>query len=140
MRFHHLILSVCAGAIVGAAAEPATDNKRSLSLEECYKMALEHNLDVQIQRLNPEIAKYNISHAYAGYDPTLNMSGTHNFNLSPASYSAQYNLNLPGSSGNRNTFTTSLQGVLPTGLNYRLSGSSLEEYVIRIAPPRRRLT
>ena len=128
MRFHQLILSVCAGAVLGTAAEPATENKRALSLEECYKMALEHNLDVQIQRLNPEIAKYNISYAYAGYDPSLTMSGNHSFNLSSGTYYPDYNITSPGSSRDGNSFTTSVQGVLPTGLRYSLSGNSAEQY------------
>lgn len=89
-------------------------------------MALERNLDVQIQRLNPEIAKYNISYAYAGYDPSLTMKGVHNFSLSPPSY--QLGFNVPGASSDQNTFTTSVDGTAPTGLRYSLSGRTSEDY------------
>ncbi len=91
-------------------------------------MALEHNLDVAIERLNPEIAKYNISYAYAGYDPTLRLGGQHNNSLSPGGYDEQLGLRYGGSKSESDSFSASLGGVLPTGLSYSLSGNTAETY------------
>ncbi len=110
------------------AAEPAATNKRQLSLQDCFKMALERNLDVQIERLNPEIAKYNVSYAYAGYDPSLSLSGKHNNSLSPSGYDEQLGYAYGGSKTDANSFNASVGGVLPTGLSYSLGGNTVDSY------------
>ena len=51
-----------------------------MSLQDCIRRRLQHNLDVQIQRYNPQISLYNLNAAYGGYDPTFNISGQHNYN------------------------------------------------------------
>lgn len=43
----------------------------SLSLEDAVKLALERNLDIAVQRLNPSTFDYSISNLSAGYRPTL---------------------------------------------------------------------
>jgi hypothetical protein len=65
-----------------AAAGPAGMNTatRAMSLEDCIQEALQHNLDVQIERYRPQIQLYNLRGAYGGYDPLLNLSGQHNYN------------------------------------------------------------
>ena len=54
---------------------------RQMSLEDCIQEALQHNLDVQIERYNPQISLYNLRAAYGGYDPLFNISGQHNYNV-----------------------------------------------------------
>ncbi len=51
-----------------ADAQPAPTNQtvRSLSLEEAVSLALEHNLNLKIERIKPEIAQFNVALAYAG--------------------------------------------------------------------------
>jgi len=41
---------------------------------------------VQIQRYNPQLARYVLEAAYGGYDPVFNISGQHNFDMAPSSY------------------------------------------------------
>ena len=57
---------------------------RAISLAEAIKAALEKNLEVKIERIGPEKAKYNLEAAYGGYDPTLTLDGTRDFSTSPA--------------------------------------------------------
>src|SRR5579862_3912603 len=47
------------------------DNSRQLSMEECIRIALEHNFTIEIARFNPQIARYNLWGAYGVYDPTF---------------------------------------------------------------------
>jgi hypothetical protein len=45
------------------------------------KIALEHNLDVKIERFTPEIARYDLNLAYAYYEPVFGGSAIHRFQL-----------------------------------------------------------
>src|SRR5437879_4379065 len=69
-------------AVIAARAQTTNLVTKNLALEDCIQQALQHNLDVRIERINPEIARYNVSLAYAGYDPALSFSGTHSDNSS----------------------------------------------------------
>jgi len=53
--------------IAAAPAPPGTP----LSMEEAVKMALENNLNIQIEKLNPQIQVLGIARANAAYVPTL---------------------------------------------------------------------
>jgi hypothetical protein len=76
-----LFLAVLAPAVNAQTNAPAG---RSLSLQDCIAEALRHNIDVQIQRYEPEISLYNLYQAYAGYDATFTASGVHSYNFSPS--------------------------------------------------------
>ncbi len=105
-----------------AAIAPA----REMSLEDCIEQALQHNLDVQIERYAPQISLYNLRGAYAGYDPLLNISGQHNRDVSGSSF--QNGFELPGSISDENSFKSDIGGTLPTGLQYDFSGNVNQQY------------
>src|ERR1051326_3028651 len=67
-------------ATLGQTNPPA--KSRELSLQDCIELALKHNLDLQIDRYNPEIQLFTLQADYGGYDPTLNLSGQHDHNES----------------------------------------------------------
>jgi len=94
---------------------------RAMSLPDCIQEALQHNLDVQIQRYNPQISLYNLRAAYSGYDPTLNISGQHNFDVTGPEL-------VPPSTSDQNTFSSGIKGSLPWGLSYGFSGTASESY------------
>ena len=77
------ILSALFAVVAAAVAQTGTNAPagRAMSLPDCIQAALAHNFDVQIQRYNPQISLYNLNAAYSGYDPTLNVSGQHNYNV-----------------------------------------------------------
>jgi outer membrane protein len=60
--------------IVGQAKPPQTPgvSVRQLSLDDAIQMALEHNLDLQVAKMNPAIQDYNLVQARAAFKPTLN--------------------------------------------------------------------
>jgi HAE1 family hydrophobic/amphiphilic exporter-1 len=96
---------------------------RRMSLQDCIQEALQHNLDVQIQRYNPEIDLFNYRAAYGGYDPTLKFSADHNYTVQPSGFTSQ-GIQLPSQTTTLNQFNSSIAGALPfTGLQYTFQGS-----------------
>jgi outer membrane protein len=95
---------------------------RSLSLQDCIAEALQHNFDVQVARYSPEISAYNVSAAYGGYDPIFNASGQHSYSVTPGSLT-QNQIQYPASVANVDSFNSGLNGVLPWGFQYDLSGN-----------------
>ena len=73
-----------AGLVSAAVAQTNAPATRALSLQDCIAEALKHNFDVRVERYEPVKSQISLSAAYAGYDPTLNISGSHNYNVSPS--------------------------------------------------------
>ncbi len=97
---------------------------RAMSLADCLQEALKHNLDLQIERYNPQISLYSLHGAYAGYDPTFNLSGQHNYNQQPSGSFNQYSTNpIPARITKSDSFNSSLGGALPEGLQYNFYGN-----------------
>ena len=65
-----------------AQSNPAPNTKR-LTVDEAVKLALEHNLGVQVARVNPQIQDYSIAQARANWAPTLTSSFSTNSNTQP---------------------------------------------------------
>jgi outer membrane protein len=99
----------------------ATATTRPLSLEDCLQAALQHNLDVQISRFNPEIQLYTLRGSYGSYDPTFSFSATHQRNDTGPEF--VNGLPVPASTSDQNTFTPDLSGLLPWGMKYDFNGT-----------------
>jgi HAE1 family hydrophobic/amphiphilic exporter-1 len=141
--FFYLVL-ICASALAAGAqtptpaqpAEPATPSAanplapatinrkiRSLTIEECIRLALEHNLDIQIQRYNPMIDNFAVNINYGAYEPTFNFTGTKNYNDSPGNLDTKSGLQNPPHAFELDNYNPEIKGILPTGLSYDLTGS-----------------
>ncbi len=97
---------------------------RLMSLQDCLQEALTHNLDIQISRETPLADIYNLRGAYEGYDPTLNASGTHNYNVTPGGGFNQYSTNpIPARVSSSDNFNSDVGGTLPWGLQYDFIGA-----------------
>ncbi|MCF7669679.1 MAG: TolC family protein [Verrucomicrobia bacterium] len=105
-----------------ATSDAAGAQTNKVTLDDCIWAALENNLDVQIQRLAPEISEYNLSAAYGGYDPTLSFEGRENYRSSPQGIDRTTNLQLPPNETYNEVFSSGLSGLLPTGLQYSMTG------------------
>jgi outer membrane protein TolC len=99
-----------------------------LSLDEAIQTALEHNLDLQIERYNPRLNLYSLRAAYAGYDPVFSASGQHDFSLSGGGLDPVTKLPSPPSQSDDNRFGSGITGGLPWGTTYNLSGNIQETY------------
>jgi outer membrane protein TolC len=94
---------------------------REMSLEDCIREALQHNLDVQIERYSPQVSLYNLRSAYGGYDPLFNISGQHNYNKSGVD-------GVPPSTSYGNSAQSDIGGSLPWGLQYDFIGNVSDQY------------
>ena len=88
MRFLGTLLIV-AVASVAALAQTNAPEIRKLSLEDCLAIAIEHNLDVQIKRYNPEISRFNLRAIQGTYDSSMYFSAQHNDNQQPGGVDSQ---------------------------------------------------
>ena len=108
-----------------AAAQTGTNTvaPRTMALQDCIQEALQHNLDVQIERYQPQISLYNLHAAYGGYDPLLNISGQHSYNVSPSALNPYSTNTIPASVSKSDSFKSDIGGTLPWGLQYDFSGN-----------------
>jgi outer membrane protein TolC len=114
------ILFLLAGA--GSMALAQTNNPvevRRLSLQEAIQLALTNNLDLQIDRYNPQINLYNLRADYGDYDPNLNLSGQHDHRETGSQLVAG-GFAVPTSVSDDNSFSATLSGLLPWGTAYTI--------------------
>ena len=111
-----------AGAEAGQPDVPTDRGARPVRLEECIHTALLQNRALQIERLNPAIARAWLSSSYSYYDPVLlvearseEATDTGGFDPSDFSRDAVY-------SADAETVRGGLTGFLPTGLSYAFTG------------------
>lgn len=112
-----------------ATAEPGVGTERQLSLTDCITLALENNFDIQIERYNPLIADANLGVVYGDYDPTVTLQGQHTFNQDPGGLDPQARPYV-GRQTDQDSFTTSLRGLLPSGMSYSVSAFAGNTYGI----------
>jgi outer membrane protein TolC len=120
-----------AGCILGLAVHVAaqTNKVQSISLEEAVRMALEHNLSVQIQRFNPLLDRFALEANYGAYDASFNSSAKDTYTAQPGQI---FNgLQSPSQDVNDHNYTMGIGGIngsnalTPWGLQYNL-GVSLD--------------
>lgn len=92
-----------------------------MTMEECIQEAIEHNLGLQVARYGPIIAQNNLSLAYSGYDPVLNLSGQHNSSRTEGGLDANQRI-IPPSESDGDQLDAGISGLLPWGMTYDLSG------------------
>ena len=112
---------IWAGLVSAAVAQTNAPATRALSLQDCLAEALQHNFDVRSERYEPEKALLNLHAAYAGYDPSFSIAGTHNHGDTGAKGAAL-------SISDDNAFKSSVGGSLPSGTTYSLDGGATETY------------
>jgi HAE1 family hydrophobic/amphiphilic exporter-1 len=110
------------------AATPVGMNVKTheMSLEDCIQEALQHNLDLQIERTVPQISLYTLNSAYGGYDPIFNISGQHLYNDTGPDF--QNAIHIAGTSYEENSFNSGVNGSMPWGLTYNFSGNVSHTY------------
>ena len=111
--------------MIASGAEPT--GTRPVSLQDCVELALKKNLELRIERVNPQFALFNLAAARAGYEPALSLSGQHDHNES-GSRLLTGGFTIPGSETDADSFSGSLGGLTPWGMTYDLRGSANEQY------------
>lgn len=109
--------------LAGLAVEAAEFASAPLALRDAVESALLQNRQLQIERINPEIARQALRASYGVYDP-LFQSRVHSETsndpggFDPANFSADAVF-----SADAEVATLGLTGLLPTGLTYTLGGN-----------------
>ena len=129
MRLLRILLALMSGGGIALAQTNAVNALRQLSLQDCIQMALQHNLDLQIDRYNPQISLFNLRGNYGVYDPNLTLSGQHDHNEAGTQLlGAGVPVVVPGSISDDNFFSGSLNGVTPIGTTYSFQGNSRDQF------------
>ncbi len=112
-----------ASSLALAQTNESPKEVRRLALQDCIQMALKHNLDLQIDRYNPEILLYTLKANYGAYDPTFSLSGEHDHNEA-GSQILGGGFTIPGSVSDVDSFSSGLNGLLPWGTTYAIGTST----------------
>jgi outer membrane protein TolC len=127
MRILRILFVLASAGTVAMAQTNATPNVRQISLQDCIQLALAHNLDLQIDRYNPEIGLYNLRAAYGAYDPAFTLSGQHDHSEAGKQLLGG-GFEIPGSVTDDNSFSGGLSGTTPIGSTYSLQGNTRDQY------------
>jgi len=106
----------------------AQQELRPLSLEDCFEIALQDNLTVQIERVNPELSLYDVRISEGAYDPNFFFSYRQSHRQEPGRFDPTIG-NIPGSQSDTDNFSTGISGQLPTGTRYSFQTSISETEV-----------
>lgn len=117
MRFTLLTLTLV-GSFAGSPLRAA--QTQSVTLEDCLQMALEKNLDIRIQRLAPDIARFTLSGAYGAYEPAFNAGASYRSVSQPGGVDAQ-NRPFGQALSKTESVNAGISGLLPLGTRYDLT-------------------
>jgi len=78
-------LATRAAARLAVIQIPGSGPRTDLTLEDAIARALERNLDIAVQRLNPLVVDLNLAQALSAYSPTFDTSLSTNSSTSPSS-------------------------------------------------------
>ena len=123
-------LACFAGCMIGLGCQLAaqtTNRVQSITVEEAVRMALEHNLSVQIQRFNPLLDRFALEANYGAYDASFHSTAGDSYAAQPGQV---FNgVQSPNEDINTHNVTVGLGGVngsnalTPWGLQYNLGMS-----------------
>jgi len=120
-----LLVGVVLAGFCALAAQEAEPERRALSLQECIQLAVQNNLELQIERYNPQLALFGLKGSYGAYDPTLAVSGQHRYSKSGETlFQGRYPV--PGQKTETDSFNSSVGGLLPWGTRYSLSATATD--------------
>jgi HAE1 family hydrophobic/amphiphilic exporter-1 len=147
-----LLALMAVGLAAGASAQPAT---RRLTVDEAVKMALDHNVDLAADRLDPQISDTRVAAAAGAYRPTISTGVNSNNQLQPPSsfltpiptqtdvvstnaglsqrlpwFGTSYNLSWTTAHTDSNSFLNSYNPVLQSGLSLNVSQPLIRDLFI----------
>ncbi len=126
MQSAHLIAAAALCLPLAARAQTTNQTTRPLSLQECIELAVQHNLQVQIDRMGPEIAQFTLDSSIGTtYDPVASMTLRQGFSSIPSGRTdPTTGFFLPTPIENyTDTYSPSISGFLPTGARVAVTGN-----------------
>lgn len=111
------VLGILLAASAARADGNVTNQTKSLTLRECIDRALENNLEIKSQRIDPAIGSWGIVGAQGVYDPTLSGGINYQDSVTPEEAGTSTDRLID----RRLQSSGSLNGLLPTGATYDFS-------------------
>lgn len=105
-----------------ANAQTGTSQSHYLGLQEATERALLNNRSLQIERINPEIARSTLLASRGFYDPLLTGGLRWANETTPAELDPMTGLDTPARETSTDNATLGVTGFLPSGLSYSLLG------------------
>lgn len=109
-----------------SSLRPGT-RERVLSLEDCLALALENNLELAVERLNPQIALAGVETAWGEFDPSFELTANYDDSIRPRDVETTRAIGITTSSSTSQEYNASLGGTLPAGTQWELSGGATED-------------
>ena len=134
MRWNVMVCGV--GLLFGFAAsgaELSTKVWRRVTLAECVQLALQRNRQVQIEQINPRIARLTLDSAQGIYDPTFYADARHQHHVELGQYDPRDFSHYDPHDFDSEGVLFGLQGYLPSGLSYRIGTDYSHAYGVRDA-------
>jgi outer membrane protein TolC len=127
MRLLSVLLALATAVPAAMGQTNTVAEVRELSLQDCIQLCLQSNLDLQIDRYNPQLARFTLRGAYGAYDPSLSASGQHDHSESGATLLGG-GFTIPGAVSDDNSFSSSLGWLTPIGSTFSLRGNAVDTY------------
>src|SRR5947207_3426849 len=157
-----LFITIASSAMAATLSAQTAPETLRLSVDQAVTLALEHNTDLKADRLDPQISDMRVAAAAGVFRPTINSSVVSNNQLQPPSsfliptatktdvvtsnagfaqrlpwFGTSYNVSWSTSHTNSNSFLTSYNPLLQSGLGINLSQPLLRD--LAIDPARQQL-
>ncbi len=123
IRFPYFLAVLSFAASAAFAQSNSTEQVKSLTLRECVERALEKNLEIKSERINPSIGTWGVINAQGIYDPLLGAGINYQRSVDPElsnQVATSFTDRRVDSSG-------SLSGLLPSGATYDLSTATTRD-------------
>jgi HAE1 family hydrophobic/amphiphilic exporter-1 len=153
-----LALVAIIGLAAGASAQTTVPATLRLTVDEAVKMALEHNVDLKADRLDPQISDTRVAAAAGAFKPSINTSVQSNNQLQPPTsfliptatrtdavtsnagfaqrlpwFGTTYNIGWSTTHTNSNSFLNSYNPLLQSGLSLNVSQPLVRDLFIDAA-------
>jgi outer membrane protein len=121
------ILALSASAQTAPVVEEVVmADGEKISLDEAIRRALEKNFSIKADRFDVSIANARLTEAFGKFDPVISGSYTYSESYNPSLADATTGVRPGASFGKSDSADVGLGGLLPWGMTYRVSASSLE--------------
>ena len=124
MRFSKSFSVLLPFLALGANAQTTNSAARSVSMDDCIQQALKNNLDLQIERYNPEISKFTLDASFGYYDPVFTgQIGHDNVTREAGGFNKDTGLPFSSNATYTDSVSTGLKGVTPIGTRISIAGN-----------------
>ena len=117
-----LCLACAASGVSGQSILNTNRIARPLTENECIRLALEHNLRIQIRRIDPNIERYTLAASYGVYDPVFSAGYNKSSRTTEGRFDATSGVNSSASTSDADALGAGFSGYLPSGLTYNMTG------------------